>query len=100
MYIAIKISSLVVAQGTFEEQLDRLGGQRLQPEDADPRAERRDQIEIGILAGQPDQEGQTVLDGRQQDFLLGAAPLVGLVEHQGRPAALGTAAAGGSEDAA
>ena len=63
--------------------------QRLQPEHAQARQQRRVDLEIGVLGGRADQRDRAVLDLRQQRVLLRLVEAVDLVEEQHRrPAAL------------
>ena len=74
--------SFGVGQRALQQRSDVVRRQRLEVQEQAPRQQRRDQREVGILGGGPDQDDGPVLYDREQDVLLGLAPPVDLVDEQ------------------
>ena len=62
--------------------------QRLEAPDAQPRQQRRVDLEVGVLGRRADEGDRAVLDVGQQGVLLGLVEAVDLVDEQDGPAAV------------
>ena len=76
-----------VAQRPVDDGAHVVVGERLQAEDAQPRQERRVDLEVGVLRRRADERDDALLDVRQQGVLLGLVEAVDLVDEEDRGAA-------------
>jgi len=78
---------LGVAQRPFEERDEVVLAERPQLVDPQPRAQRRDELEVGVLGCRADEQHAALFERGQERVLLGAVEPVDLVEQEHRPRA-------------
>ena len=82
-------SALGVGQGSLQERLDLVAGERLEGEDLAAADERRIDREKRVLRGRPDQNDDAFLHVRKEDILLRPVEAMDFVDEQdGAPAAV------------